>query len=260
MLLSEALNTLREGLKPLFTKIIQDLNGGQIDLDHAHGELLAQMLEHSFERAVEGEGFYKVLQHLLHFTKSDTSPLVTKWIALSNLVTGFVNNASRLPEAEYETELKMLVKVLPESDRKLLIGNINGNSKGDKEAIRAFKLALEKASRTPEKAAYDDRVDKYVFIGREKFAEVPEGSGNYKKSLEIERMMPVDYHDPRSHDMLTMMNLRARFQGNGEVYMITVDKNLLQPYVKDKASGAIDASDLPDYVIDLINKHKQVVR
>lgn len=113
-----------------------------------------------------------------------------------------------------------------------------------------LKLALQKVSRSRAQRKMDEENELFVFIGRPAFKEVQEGSGNFKKTLEIEQMIKIDKFDLKHHGMVEMMKLRANFQGEkSEVYQITLPAGTL---VADKTSS----SDIPDWLLNLIDEHK----
>jgi hypothetical protein len=113
-------------------------------------------------------------------------------------------------------------------------------------------LLLKKAARSRKDKTFDKQNDTYIFIGRQAFVEVPKGSGNYQKTLEIEKLMKVDPFSPQTHKMAAMLQLRTKFQGEGsQVYKVSLPK------------GAVDDDDIdhpPHWLVKLIDDHKQVVR
>lgn len=116
----------------------------------------------------------------------------------------------------------------------------------------ALKLAVKKARREKDQVEYDEENDTFVFIARPAFVESPEGSGNFKKSIEIENLIKIDSFDAKSHQMVGMMKLRARAQGEkSEVYKVNLPKDL----VKERSTHNV-----PEWLIDIIDKHKQEVK
>jgi hypothetical protein len=111
----------------------------------------------------------------------------------------------------------------------------------------ALDLATQKVSRTRAEVKQDKNNDQYVFIGRPKFAEEPDGK--FRKTLEIEKLVKVDRFDINAHQTISTMKIRARFQGSdGDVYTITLPKGVVG---KD---GHIE-----DWLIDTIDQHKTKV-
>ena len=111
-----------------------------------------------------------------------------------------------------------------------------------------LKLAGWKINRTPEQEKQDEDNELFVFIARPGFKETSDG--NYKKTLEIERLVKIDRFSSEHHQMVAMMKLRARVQGEGsEVYQILLPTDV----VDDTAHPA-------DWLIALIDKHKTLVR
>lgn len=106
-----------------------------------------------------------------------------------------------------------------------------------------LKLVLQKLNRTKKQEREDKENQQYVFIGRPGFKEISDG--NFKKTLEIENLVPVDRFDISTHQMIVAMKMRARFQGeNSEVYTVTLPK------------GSFDGGKVPDWLADLIDEHK----
>jgi len=118
-----------------------------------------------------------------------------------------------------------------------------------REALVQLQLTQQKLGRDKEQIDFDQENDKFIFIGRPVFKEVPEGSGNFKKTLEIENLVKVDGYDAKSHAMASMMKLRARVQGeNSEVYRVALPAGLTK-----------GGHDLPDWLVALIDEHKRVL-
>ncbi len=166
----------------------------------------------------------------------------TRWLSdpLENVVGAVVHVAMK----DDALLKQLLAKVTPE----LLKPYISG-----KQAAQLM-LFNKKQSRTKDEEDYDDENELFVFIGRPAFKEVPEGSGNFRKTLEIEQLMKVDGYDADAHQMVSMMKLRARHQGeNSEVYQIRLPAGT----IKQKR---ISGTELDDWLIDLVNTHKQLVR
>jgi hypothetical protein len=117
----------------------------------------------------------------------------------------------------------------------------------NQELAVKLKLANWRITRTKDEEQYDEDNQLYVFVGRPTFKEEPKGSDNFKKTLEIERLVPIDRFDQKAHQMVAMMKLRARMQGeNSEVYQVHLPKDAFDP-----------DEDVPDYLVDLINQHKK---
>lgn len=120
------------------------------------------------------------------------------------------------------------------------------------EEAGELKIALNKKNRTKAERRHDADTDLFVFIARPAFKEVPEGSGNFKKTLEIERLVKIDKYDISHLKAVSMMQLRARVQGEGsEVYRI------------DLPAGSIDQEEMdnpPDWLIHTIDQHKKKLK
>lgn len=151
-----------------------------------------------------------------------------------------------------DTAIKKLLEVKPGLPAKLL-----RSAKVDLKELKkilphtlalSFELALIKAERTAAQKKFDDENDTFVFIGRPTFVEVPPGSGNYRKTLEIENLIKIDKYNISDHKTLNALKLRARYQGeNSEVYKITLPAGT----VKEKYT-----SNLEPWLVSLIDEHK----
>jgi hypothetical protein len=107
-----------------------------------------------------------------------------------------------------------------------------------------LKLAGWKINRTPDQEKQDEENELFVFIGRPGFKETKDG--NYRKMLEIERLVKIDRFSSEHHQMVAMMKLRARVQGeNSEVYQITLPAGMVD-----------DTTNPPDWLVTLIDEHK----
>lgn len=122
----------------------------------------------------------------------------------------------------------------------------------ERQTYSKLKLRTSQEKRTPAEKKFDDENDYFVFIGRPKFVESPPGSGNHRKTLEIENLYKVDRFELADHAAVKMMSMRARFQGDGsELYAIELPKGTL----KDKGN-----TNLPDWLVELIDEHKRKLR
>lgn len=107
-------------------------------------------------------------------------------------------------------------------------------------------LAFGRSRRTPDQEKFDEENDVFVFIGRPKFVETSDG--NYRKTLEIERLVKVDRFKGEDHQMIGMMKVRASAQGgDSEVYQVSLPKD---------AFSEKDLDNPPSWLVELINKHK----
>jgi len=119
----------------------------------------------------------------------------------------------------------------------------------NRETAIKLQLALKKAARTKDDEDFDDENDRFIFIARPSFKETPEGSGNFRKSLEIENLVKVDPYDAHAHQMGNMMKMRAMAQGEGsEVYVVSLPKDVT------------NGGQPEEWLIDLIDKHKHKLR
>lgn len=110
------------------------------------------------------------------------------------------------------------------------------------------QLALKRLARTKEEEQFDTENDLFVFVARPAFVERPEGSGNFKKTLDIENMVKVDRFDAQAHQMVQMLKFRANVQGEGsEVYMVHLP------------AGTMKGGTPEPWMVDLIDKHKRKV-
>jgi len=207
---------------------------GLKDTDHA---LLGDILRQGQERHPTANRLHAVLDSLLDLVdehqhgstvRENVTILLTRYVN-QLLADNDEKTVARLHKAE---TINRLQRILPA------------------ETFVKLKLLGNKASRTKEQVKFDKDNQLYVFVGRPAFKEVPEGSGNYKKTLEIERFMPLDRHDASAHQLTMMMKLRARSQGEGsEVYKIDLPKGFIE-----------DPDHLQPHELEIINQHKVLVR
>lgn len=144
-----------------------------------------------------------------------------------------------------ETVLEMHPNVL-----KLFINKVNIDlvyKVIDNNLSVKLRLAVQKITRTKVQKKFDNNNQAYVFIGRTAFKEEPKGSNNFKKTLEIERLVPIDRFDEKAHRMIAIMKIRATYQGDGsDVYKVELPK------------GTLDHPEhIPARLIPLIDTHKK---
>lgn len=204
------------------------------DTDKADIDLLKDMLlDIKTMRSVQGPSMSKLLDLILSIkTKNGTE----MWEEKEKLVNQFV--AAALSGGD-----KGVHDLMSHVDLKAL------QNVCDKQLYTALKLRVSKNDRTPQEIKFDEDHDMFIFIGREKFIEHPKGSGNYRKTLEIENLYKVDRFEMQDHAALSMMKLRARHQGNGsETYAVELPKDTMP----DKAN-----TNIPDWLVTLIDEHKR---
>jgi hypothetical protein len=174
----------------------------------------------------------------------------------------FLNNLAKIQKSikrslqeQIQREISIYISALlhhgTKADFKLLM------SKADVELLAktvlsseiAYKLLLtrNKLSRTAQQIKHDKDHEIYVFIGRSSFKEVPPGSGNYKKQLEIERLVKIDKFKLEDLTMISQMQLRAKIQGDSSLYKIELPTGSI---------SAADKNNPPDWLIQLIDEHK----
>ncbi len=219
-----------------FADLIRYLEGGSED-----NQMLARMLKSGLQKAKsEPERLFSSLKPLIKAARADFEHSSVYHSSLTAVVNGVADVA--LKNVPMFQALTAKVGV---ADLEPFLSN--------KQKVQ-LKLLHKKLGRTPDEEQYDDEQELFVFIGRPTFKEVPPGSDNFKKTLEIERLIKVDGYDAEAHQMVQMMKLRARVQGeNSEVYSIRLPAGTITN--KSSSDAEID-----DYLRDLINKHKQVVR
>lgn len=197
-------------------------------------QMLGDILDRARSRSAEAapEQLFNFVKPLIDAAKH------TDEHGFANLVVGLLNTV-------VSTVLKMDLAAL-----KLLASKVELKTLAnmiDRELSVKLRLAEWKLTRTQDQEKFDDDNQLYVFVGRPTFKEVPPGSDNFKKTLEIERLVPVDRFDQKAHQMVAMMKMRATYQGeNSDVYMVTLPKMALD-----------DHDDVPEWLIPLIDQHKK---
>lgn len=195
----------------------------------------------------------KLLSILLSKAQAQADAHPEKLFSLIEPIIDVIATLKSAPSWYQEVWLGVLhefVRTVLQMDRaalKLLGGKMDLNKLAkliDSKLAMQLKLAVEEASRTKAQEKFDKQNQQYVFIGRPAFKEEPDGK--YRKTLEIEKLVPVDRFDIKTHQMVEMMKLRARYQGeNSDVYMVTLPVTALKP-----------GADVPEWMIDLIDEHK----
>lgn len=230
---SDSLTKVWEGSH--FGSLIRYLEGGNED-----NQMLARMLKAGVQKAKsEPERLFSSLKPLIKAARDDFEHSSVYHSALNAVVNG----VSEIALKDRELFHRLTAKVSVEELKPLLTNKLKVQ----------LKLMDKKLKRTPDEEQYDEEQELFVFIGRPGFRESPPGSENFKKTLEIENLIKVDGYDAEAHQMVQMMKLRARVQGeNSEVYSIRLPAGTIPD--RSTMGGKID-----DYLIDLINKHKQTV-
>ena len=238
---------------PDLAALVHSLEDAAKEFEDEKFDVLASVIRSAFKKHAETNPthIFSILKQLIKLVKEMYDAKVRsttgdKWVHrhimhhLEYVVQGVVKVAIR-----DDTLVKQLLsKVEPD----LLTPYLSG-----KDAAQLMLLS-KKHHRSQEEEDYDNENELFVFIGRPVFKEVPEGSGNFRKTLEIEQLVKVDGFDAAAHQMVGMMKLRARMQGeNSEVYQIRLPAGTIQ---KSHVSG----DSLDDWLIDLIRTHKQLVR
>lgn len=110
-----------------------------------------------------------------------------------------------------------------------------------------INLKVKKLNRSEDIIERDENNDCFVFIARDEFVETSDG--NYKKTLEIEKLVKIDIYNINDLKNVDMMKMRATVQGGGsQVYMIWLPKDFIE-----------GGTEIPDNIVDLINKHKSKI-
>lgn len=211
--------------------------------------MLASMLEKAIAKHAKTDPtrLFGFLPHLIDTLPRDTlthgSMTTSHHNLMANSLMGLVSSLTARALEVGDVAVKALTQKVP---LETLDRFISPKKRAE------LRLAVQRLARSKEDEQYDAENDLFVFIGRPTFKEVPEGSGNYRKTLDIEQLIKVDGYDAEAHQMVGMMKLRARVQGEGsEVYSIRLPAGTIT---------AKTTSHLDDYLVDLIDKHKQVVR
>lgn len=229
--------------------------------EKAKGNLkdLAKELEHN-GKEVESEDDSVDPEVLVHTLKTHLDKLKDDVPSLAKLVK-MVMSLRKMRSWGAELQAKCLlsltllmiarggaaVKALSkEVDVKKLKGMLRNN-----QVEVQLQLVLSKELRTDDQVDFEAKNDRFIFIAKPGFREHPKGSGNYKKTLDIENLYKIDQYQMHDQQALGMMKVRAAHQGEGSrVYTVTLPAGTMP----DKAN-----TDLPDWLVDLIDKHKETV-
>jgi hypothetical protein len=204
-------------------------------------KLLAIVLQKAIEKSsISPESLFSYMEPLIDAKAADGKLFKQRYMDFT-----YVERLADVLNGIVSAVLKMDPPPIKLLKSKIDINKLNGAI--DRDLSVKLKLADWKVSRTRAEKKFDDANQQYVFIGRPVFKEEP--GGKYIKTLEIERMVPMDIFDPDSHKMVGMMQMRARHQGEkSEVYSVTLPKGMLD-----------DNTEVPEWIIDTIDKHKTQV-
>lgn len=138
------------------------------------------------------------------------------------------------------------------NELRFLLKNVSINKVDLKDYIE-LKMLYKKANISHKEYQEYKRCDIIAFIGGEKFKEVKvDGETYHKKQLYIENMVKVDQFSGADHQMLNMMKMRIRFQGDDSyrLYSLKVEKGLLDKYLN------MATEELPDFILKSIDDNK----
>lgn len=107
---------------------------------------------------------------------------------------------------------------------------------------------IKKIRRSQEDIEFEKEYDTFIFIGRYKYIEQPDG--NFKRKLEIENLYKIDKYNPDDQSIFNMMRMRARMHSDSKLYFIHIPKGTLE----DKSY-----TEVPEYLVDLIDKKKTAI-
>jgi hypothetical protein len=116
----------------------------------------------------------------------------------------------------------------------------------DRKLDSFIELMCGKLNRSEDKIQRDRENDLFAFIAGYELVENSDGS--YRKKFDIENLIKIDLYNESDLSQIPMMKMRARVNDK-KVYIIWIPKGFLeedQYYQKD----------IPDYLIDLIDKKK----
>jgi len=116
----------------------------------------------------------------------------------------------------------------------------------DRKLDSFIEIMSGKLNRSEDKIQRDRENDLFAFIAGYEFVENSDGS--YRKKFDIENLIKIDLYNGSDLSKVSMMKTRSRVNDK-KVYIIWIPKGFLeedQYYQKD----------IPDYLIDLIDKKK----
>jgi len=204
------------------------------------GDLLAGIIRRSVAKnaADNPVALFNLVKPVIDFARNAQRERIDTGNMLHGAVINFANE---LVTALLKTPNPPIKELTQKIDLKSLASYVNRKEMVD------LKLLANKAARTPDQEKYDEEQQLYVFIGRPTFVE--KGDGSYRKTLEIERLVPVDRFDKKAHHTISMMKLRAQYQGEkSDVFMVHLPKAL-----------NVDTDHPDEWLVDLIDEHKQRV-
>jgi len=215
---------------------VSHVQAQEADTDQSDIDLLKDMLlDIKSMKEVKGRAMFKLLNIIISIKTKNGSEM---WEEKERLVNHFV--AAALNGGD--EGVKDLMAEVDQADLKHVC---------DKNLLAALKLRISKNKRTPEEIKFDEDYDMFIFIAKDKFVEHPAGSGNYRKTLDIENLYKVDRFEMADHSALKMMKIRVQHQGDGsQVYAVELPKDAMPG--EQKANHNI-----PDWLVSLIDEHKR---
>ncbi len=94
------------------------------------------------------------------------------------------------------------------------------------------RILVNKSIRTRNQIEYDENTDTYVFLAKEKFKEAE--NGMYIKDYYIESLNKIDMYNKNDLYIVNMLKLRERAQGDVKLYVLKVDKGLIENVLDNK--------------------------
>lgn len=120
-----------------------------------------------------------------------------------------------------------------------------------KKLNNELEMLSNRLNRTEYEIQRDQEKDLFVFIASDKFEK--NKSGSYDKKLDIENLCKINIYDVSDLQSIYMMKIRSRAQ-NSKLYKIWLPKGTF-----DVDKDNYYADDIPEYILELIDKYKDVL-
>jgi len=212
-------------------------------IDYTDKEILSEYLD------IKNYDINTVVNRILDTIKSPDNSPFSDFEILYNI---WVDNKSECEEIFTDWDIKeTILSLFNKIEKSRSLAGHEYYSRGRdyryKVSDNSIKSLILKIRRNPEDIEFEREYDTFVFIGRDKFEELPNGS--YKRKLEIENLYKIDKYDPSDQSAFNMMKLRANSHQDSKLYYIHIPKGALEEksYLTDE---------IPEYLIDLIDKKK----
>lgn len=186
----------------------------------------------------KGESRIQFFQFLYNLSISDEKDEVRNILVNDYDIEDFYNKMERLSKIKYrKTEFQHLPKVVHVRELNTLENELD--------------ILSKRLNNSDYETQRNQENDFFAFIASDKF--VKNKSGSYDKKLDIENLCKLNIYDVSDLRSINMMKFRAVAQ-NSKLYKIWLPKGTF-----DIEKNNYYGSDIPDYILELIDKYKEPI-